>query len=109
MFFAEVRHFEEIFRQGEQPSSGSASSSSSRAGNAQQAEQLAELQKQIINGTWKLIRRETGAEADGQVRRGRQGRSTESQQSAIEQAGGARRAAARRGLEGQPGRRPSTP
>ena len=25
------------------------------------ADQLAELQKEIINGTWKLIRRETGA------------------------------------------------
>ena len=28
--------------------------------NAQQAEKLAELQKQIINATWKVIRRETG-------------------------------------------------
>ncbi len=30
-------------------------------GNAQQAEQLAELQKQIVNATWKLIRRETAS------------------------------------------------
>ena len=29
-------------------------------GNAQASDQLAELQKEIINGTWKLIRRETG-------------------------------------------------
>src|SRR5262249_16824016 len=30
-------------------------------GNAQQAEQLAEMQKQIVNGIWKLIRREISA------------------------------------------------
>ncbi len=61
MFFAEVRHFEEIFRQGEQPPAGSAQDEQEgQQGNAQQAEELAELQKQIINGTWKLIRRETG-------------------------------------------------
>jgi uncharacterized membrane protein YqjE len=57
MFFAEIRPFEEIFRQGEQPT---ASEQMQQQGsqNAQRAEQLAELQKQIINATWKLIRRE---------------------------------------------------
>ena len=61
MYFAEVRHFEEIFRQGEQPSSASAEDEQDEqgGGNAQQAEQLAELQKDIINGTWKVIRRDT--------------------------------------------------
>ena len=64
MYFAEVRHFEEIFRQGEQPSSASAENEQDEqgGGNAQQAEQLAELQKEIINGTWKVRRRETGAQ-----------------------------------------------
>jgi hypothetical protein len=67
MFFVEVRHFEEIFRQGEQPTEGQMAEQQrqqqqqqQQAGqNAQQAEQLAELQKQIINSTWKIIRRET--------------------------------------------------
>ncbi|MCH8922531.1 MAG: hypothetical protein IIA67_05215 [Planctomycetes bacterium] len=61
MYFAEVRHFEEIFRQGEQPP-GSQQQQQQKKGNSpagQQAEKLAELQKQIINGTWKVIRRET--------------------------------------------------
>jgi hypothetical protein len=57
MFFAEVRHFEEIFRQGEQPPAGS--ESDEQGENAQESDRLAELQKEIINGTWKLIRRET--------------------------------------------------
>jgi hypothetical protein len=60
MFFAEVRHFEEIFRQGEQPPEGS-ESQGEQGENAQAAYQLAELQKEIINATWTLIRRETGA------------------------------------------------
>jgi hypothetical protein len=61
MFFAEVRPFEEIFRQGEQPPDGSAENENQQGGqNAQQAMQLAELQKQIINGTWTVIRREIG-------------------------------------------------
>jgi hypothetical protein len=60
MFFAEVRHFEEIFRQGEQPPSGD-QEQQQQQGAGQQAEQLAELQKQVINGTWTLVRRETRA------------------------------------------------
>ena len=53
--FAEVRRFEEIFRQGE-PSAGGES-----AGNesSQAAERLAELQKQIMSATWALDRRES--------------------------------------------------
>ncbi len=86
MFFAEVRPFEEIFRQGEQPPSGSADEEQEgQQGNAQASDRLAELQKEIINGTWKLIRRETSAKPtdklaeDGKVLQ-------ESQKAAIEQA-----------------------
>ncbi len=64
MFFAEVRHFEEIFRQGQQPPGQSAQQQQQQAQsqNAQQAEQLAELQKQIMNATWRIIRREAAPE-----------------------------------------------
>ena len=84
MFFAEVRHFEEIFRQGEQQSSAS-QEQQQQQGNGQEAEKLAELQKQIINATWKLVRRETRSKptddfaADAKTL-------LESQQAAIEQA-----------------------
>ena len=67
MYFAEVRHFEEIFRQGDQPP-GDQSQQEQQQGegeNAQQAEKLAELQKQIINATWKVIRREVGETTSG--------------------------------------------
>ncbi len=63
MYFAEVRHFEEIFRQGEQQTREQQERQQQQqqgGGNAEQAEQLAELQKQIVNATWRLIRRETG-------------------------------------------------
>ncbi|HEX8324698.1 MAG TPA: hypothetical protein VF595_12395 [Tepidisphaeraceae bacterium] len=63
MFFAEVRPFEEIFRQGQQPSAGEQQQQQQQqqSGNGQQAEELAELQKQVIAATWKIIRRETSA------------------------------------------------
>jgi hypothetical protein len=63
MFFAEVRRFEEIFREGEQPTQQQMQDQAQQDGQGagQQAEQLAELQKQIVNATWKLIRRETAA------------------------------------------------
>jgi hypothetical protein len=86
MYFAEVRHFEEIFRQGEQPPSGSAENEEEgEQGNARSAEELAEVQKEIINATWKLIRRETRTKPsdklaeDGKVLQ-------DSQHSAIEKA-----------------------
>ena len=65
MFFAEVRHFDEIFRQGQAPAGGQQQQQQQgqqQGGNAQQAQEVAELQKEIINGTWKLIRRETAGE-----------------------------------------------
>ncbi len=67
MYFAEVRHFEEIFRQGEQPTEQQmqeAQQQQAQQGGepSQQAAELAELQKQIINATWGLVRREKGSE-----------------------------------------------
>lgn len=61
MYFAEVRPFDQIFRQGQQPAGGQQQQEQQQGGNAQQAEELAELQKQIINATWKVIRREISA------------------------------------------------
>ncbi len=59
MFFAEVRHFEEIFREGQPPPSGAPPAESE---GAKKAEELGELEKQIISATWKIIRRETRPE-----------------------------------------------
>ena len=63
MYFAEVRSFEEIFRQGQAPTADQQQQQQQQqqgqqGQNAQQAQELAELQKEIINGTWKVIRRE---------------------------------------------------
>ena len=63
MYFAEVRHFEEIFRQGQQQPGGQQQQQQpqqqgQQSANESDAEQLAELQKQIVNATWNLIRRE---------------------------------------------------
>ena len=62
MFFAEVRRFEEIFfeaegGQGQQQQQGQ---QGQQGPSAQQAMELAELQKEIINATWRIIRREKG-------------------------------------------------
>ena len=103
MFFAEVRPFEEIFRQGEQPPSGSAENEEQEGqqGNAQASDQLAELQKEIINGTWKLIRRETAAKPSAKL--AEDAKVLEESQKSGDRAGRpARRAVARRGIEGQP-------
>ncbi len=87
MFFAEVRPFEEIFRQGEQPAGGSAGGGGGGAGgNVMAADQLGDMQKEIINATWKLVRREIGTQAtatlaeDAKVIR-------DGQKSALERAG----------------------
>lgn len=64
MYFAEVRHFEEIFRQGEQQTAEQQErerqerEQQGQSGNAEAADQLAEMQKQIVSATWRLIRRE---------------------------------------------------
>ena len=55
LFFAEVRPFEEIFRELEAPPGGqSQAASSQQQGNP--LTKLAELQKQIVVATWKLVR-----------------------------------------------------
>ncbi|MFN9372486.1 MAG: hypothetical protein ACK6D3_11440 [Planctomycetaceae bacterium] len=64
MYFAEVRHFEEIYRQGEAQPGGQQTNrppqgqGQGQGANANAAQELADLQKQIINATWKVIRRE---------------------------------------------------
>ncbi|MEM9657161.1 MAG: hypothetical protein AAF961_02260, partial [Planctomycetota bacterium] len=63
MFFAEVRPFDEVFREGQQQTEQQAreqQQQGAQQGGAQQAAELAELQKQIVNATWNLIRRERG-------------------------------------------------
>lgn len=65
MFFAEVRHFEEIFRQDQQQPNQSQQQQQQQKEDSPQANQaakLAESQKQIINATWKIIRREINSE-----------------------------------------------
>ncbi|TWU41105.1 DUF4175 family protein [Novipirellula artificiosorum] len=57
MYFAEVRPFEQIFREGEPPPNGPPSAQQSP--NGQEAEELAELQKEVMNATWRVIRDET--------------------------------------------------
>jgi hypothetical protein len=60
LFFAEVRAFEEIFRQGEGMDSQQQQQQDQQQqqqGQQGQAEQLVKLQKQIITATWKLAQR----------------------------------------------------
>ncbi len=58
IYFAEIRPFDEIFKEApDQPDS-----SSSEEGQQQnKSQKLVELQKQIITATWNIARRETGA------------------------------------------------
>ena len=58
MYFAEIRPFEEIFRQGDGMEGSMQGQQGGGAGN--ESMKLAELQKQIISATWKLQRREHG-------------------------------------------------
>ncbi len=60
MFFAEVRPFEEIFRQGNSPSSQQQQQQQQQQGGGQAGE-LLEMQKEIITATWNLRRRENPA------------------------------------------------
>jgi hypothetical protein len=59
MYFAEVRPFEEIYREG-QNNQSEQERQQQQSGNGQQAEKLAELQKQVITATWNIQRKETG-------------------------------------------------
>lgn len=58
MFFADVRHFENLFREVESPPG---EGGEQQGGSAQK---LVEMQREIINATWKLIRRESGAKKE---------------------------------------------
>ena len=70
MYFAEVRKFDEIFREGQSPPGGQQPQGQMGGQNAQQAMELAELQKQIINATWKIIQpRESTKAFQGVCRR----------------------------------------
>ncbi len=50
LFFAEVRHFEDIFREQQAPGGES-------QGQQGQSEELLKLQKDILNASWKLLRK----------------------------------------------------
>lgn len=54
MYFAEVRPFDEIFRESQNMESGE--EQGQQQGGGQQTRRLTELQKQIISATWKLQR-----------------------------------------------------
>lgn len=56
LFFGEIRPFEEIYREGEQMGGGEGEQGEQGDGNP--TTKLAELQKQIINATWKLQRQQ---------------------------------------------------
>jgi hypothetical protein len=60
LFFAEIRPFEELFREGDasrsQQRQQQQSEPSGASQNAQQAEDLAELQKKLMTATWNVIR-----------------------------------------------------
>ena len=60
MYFAEIRPFEEIFREG--PSMAGGQQQGGQQGGGQM-QKLAQLQKQIINATWTLQRSKTPAPA----------------------------------------------
>jgi hypothetical protein len=65
LFFAEVRPFDEIFREGQGGESQSAQQQSGEPSGQQgsPSAKLAELQKQIISATWKLWREQGGSPA----------------------------------------------
>jgi len=56
MFFAEIRPFDEIFREGQDGEAGQPQGGGQSGGQGEQTARLAEMQKQIINATWKLQR-----------------------------------------------------
>ncbi|HWA10870.1 MAG TPA: hypothetical protein VG838_15630 [Opitutaceae bacterium] len=81
LFFAEVRPFEEVFRESQQQQSQD-QQQQGQQGQGNQNRRLTELEKQIINATWKLQRDPSGpkySDDAGVVR--------DSQQDALSQAG----------------------
>ena len=61
MFFAEVRPFEEIFREDQSGGPESGGQGGSQSGGGNERTRLAELQKQIVVATWNLQREKSGA------------------------------------------------
>lgn len=55
LFFAEVRRFDEVFRQGQSADESSSSESEAPAEGGGQTGRLAEIQKQIMVATWNLM------------------------------------------------------
>jgi hypothetical protein len=88
MYFAEVRPFDEVFRQGEQPTEQQQREQQQQGqqGAGQQAQELAELQKQIVSAIWKLVRRETGEQSTAEFADDA-ATLTEAQQQALDQLG----------------------
>jgi len=71
IFFAEVRPFEEIFREGDASATQQRQQQQQQqqgSQGAQQAEELAELQKKIISGTWNLIRGQPGRKTEERIK-----------------------------------------
>jgi uncharacterized protein YukE len=58
MFFAQVRHYEDIFRESEAPPP-----SPGMPGEGKQAGKLMELQKQVVNANWRVLREAAGGKA----------------------------------------------
>ena len=84
MFFAEVRPFEEIFREGQAQDPNQQQQRQQGQQGQNQAEQLAELQKQIITATWNIQRRETGQSPTANFKKDAE-TVKESQENALEQ------------------------
>ncbi|QIF01208.1 DUF4175 family protein [Roseimicrobium sp. ORNL1] len=77
MFFAEVRHFEDIFREADAPPGAG-------QGQPSVADKLAQLQKQVVNATWRLVRDAGGGKKyekmEGDVGTVKEGQDTAAQQ-----------------------------
>jgi hypothetical protein len=63
MFFAEVRPFDETFRESEQPAGGEQQQQqqSGQQGQGGKTEELVKQQKEVVTATWNVVRRENSA------------------------------------------------
>ncbi|MES2708954.1 MAG: hypothetical protein V4726_20330 [Verrucomicrobiota bacterium] len=94
LFFGEVREFDQIFRRGQDQAGGQQQQQQQQGGAPQGAgAKLAELQKQVINATWKLRRSASPAKADISVVRDSQNDALTQAEEAAAEAGDARLAA----------------
>ncbi|MEX0718754.1 MAG: hypothetical protein WD066_19325 [Planctomycetaceae bacterium] len=83
IFFAEVRPFERIYREGQSPPGGQGANEGAGNQQGQPLEQLLKMQKQIVIATWKL-RRTRDANADRLALRDDANTIAETQQAAID-------------------------